>query len=525
MKRKRTTLTAATVSIALLGTMVAGCSSNQDAKQGASSNASSNASNNPYVELWTVNDQGNKNYEKDGPTSKKMLQDIGVGIYNPLVVWDGGNNYSQKLQTRIASGDIPDLFVPWKGIESDLAKQGALADLTDLLPKYAPHVYNRIPEDVWKNVKKSDPTGKGRIYFVPKVTLSNDYGGFIRKDWLDKLGLSIPQTQDEYVNVLRAFRDKDPNGNGQKDELPLSGREQGRWFDNLFGMYGVAMLEGYPQWDLYNGEITYSAITPNMKASLTFLNKLYAEKLLDNNTFLNKSNDWWARITSEKVGTWFHLGHGLPSTTFGPISQKNPKLDIAAVPLIKVDGYQGYITNTRINSPAWVIANKSEATTINALKVIDWINDPAHLKETNFGMKDVNYKEENGKIIPLNSEKSTVEAILFPTITDWEGEKILHELTMNSLNDDQKWMEEMKYKALTDIQSQAKTIAGDGLPASVYDGFTDIKNHTLYQEYMAKIIIGEWPIDKFDEFVEKWKKTGGDEVTKRVKEWYKQIKQ
>ena len=56
----------------------------------------------------------------------------------------------------------------------------------------------------------------------------NDYenirtsqGYYIRKDWLRKLGLKEPKTVEELYEVLIAFRDKDPNGNGKKDEIPV----------------------------------------------------------------------------------------------------------------------------------------------------------------------------------------------------------------------------------------------------------------------------------------------------------------
>ena len=45
-------------------------------------------------------------------------------------------------------------------------------------------------------------------------------GWWVRQDWLDKLGLKAPQNVDELYTVLKAFRDRDPNGNGKKDEIP-----------------------------------------------------------------------------------------------------------------------------------------------------------------------------------------------------------------------------------------------------------------------------------------------------------------
>ena len=72
-------------------------------------------------------------------------------------------------------------------------------------------------------------------------------------------------------------------------------------------------------------------------------------------------------------------------------------------------------------------------------------------------------------------------------------------------------------------QTVAKPIEGQALPLVIYDGYPDIKSHKLYHEYSAKIIIGEWSIDKFDEYVEKWYATGGKEVTARAREFWAKI--
>ena len=114
-------------------------------------------------------------------------------------------------------------------------------------------------------MKSYDPTGEGRIYMTPNMIDYTRHGAMIRQDWLDKLGLKMPVTQEEFVDVLRAFKTQDPNGNGQADEIPTGGRAEARWMDYLFSMYGIAMWEGFPQWDIYDGELTYAAVTPNMR--------------------------------------------------------------------------------------------------------------------------------------------------------------------------------------------------------------------------------------------------------------------
>ncbi|GBG06874.1 ABC transporter substrate-binding protein [Paenibacillus agaridevorans] len=477
----------------------------------------------PYVEIWGNNGNFKNALEKDSPYSKWMIDNVGVGYYSPLVPWEGGTAYIQRLNTRIASNDLPDAFVPWQGIEGTLIEQGALADLTDYLPKYAPHIWNAIPEDIWNVVRTSDPTGKGRIYYLPRVELYQSYGAFIRQDWLDRVGKKVPTTKAEFEDVLQAFLDQDANGNGDpNDEIPISGREFGRWMDVLFGMYGVAMWEGFPMWDIYEGEITYSGVTSNMRDAIVNLRDMYAKKLLDNETFLNSAADWSAKMNSDRMGAWFHIN----KNTTGPLDQLkeiNPEAHLVALPVPKVDGYEGFVTHKRINRPEFVIANKGEETVINVLKILDWIHDPANREENIYGVEGVDHEVVNGEkvLLPPDFEGNSAK-IVGNFVFDLDSLLVQLELESKGVDAETVKIIEQRNQIVKDNQAYSKSIAGDGLTASVYEGYADIQNHTSYQEVMTKIIIGDYPIEKFDSFVEEWYKSGGEEVTKRVREWYAQ---
>ena len=301
------------VSILLVGTMttalLVGCGSKENAQtqevKGTSAEESSEGEL-PDVELWHTIVGTTKGIEKDGPMYNFYKDVLGVGIVEPYVEWNGGSTYQEQLNLRISAGEAPDMFLPVNGMETDLIKNGALLDLTDLLPEKAPHLWEIIPEEVWDIMRNYDPTGEGRIYVIPTVVNFARQGGMIRQDWLDALDLKMPTTQEEFVEVLRAFKTQDPNGNGIQDELPTGGRAEARWMDHLFAMYGVAMYEGYPDWDIYDGELTYSAVTQNMKDALQFASELYAEGLLDPETLLNDKAGWEGKVNSNQVGIFFH---------------------------------------------------------------------------------------------------------------------------------------------------------------------------------------------------------------------------
>ena len=470
------------------------------------------------IEVWYPNSIGRQPIDKGSELYNFYKEKIGVGIIHPFVDWNGGTTYLNTLNMRIAGNEMPDLFVPWGGNEVALTKQGALADLTTLLPKYAPTLWKTIPKDVWNTVRALDPTGRGRIYFVPQIVNYGMNGAMIRKDWLDKLGLKVPTTKDEFVTVLRAFRDKDPNGNGKKDELPIIGRENGRWMDILFGMYGVAMEEGFPEWDLYNKKLTYAAITPNMKAALEFCAQLYKEGLLDQETFLNNKNLFDAKVKSDRVGCFYHQPEFIVPRLL-PIYQNNKKAELVSLPVPKVANYKGFITMKRIRRTAyWVVKNnKDKAKLIASLKVLNALADPKLQYPLYLGVKGMHHDVKDGKLTLFPISKTQQDPLLPDIIRSAEfSENILSDFTDPAL----KPVYDMAVKAMHDNQKNVKAIAGDGLPATIYEGYPDLAAHTLYFEYATKIIIGVYPISKFDEFVEKWHKSGGDEVTKRARQWY-----
>ncbi|MCU6709082.1 ABC transporter substrate-binding protein [Paenibacillus sp. J5C_2022] len=476
------------------------------------------------IEVWYTN-LGAQPIDKGSPLYEFYKEHLGIGVIHPYVEWNGGTSYLNQLNLKIAANEMPDLFMPVQGLEAELAKNGAIADLTELLPEHAPNVWNAIPAQVWDVVKANDPTGQGRIYYIPGVLDYGRMGGMIRQDWLDKVGLPMPTTQEEYVKVLEAFRDGDPNGNGQKDELPTGGREQAAWMDHLFAMYGVAIDEGKPDWDLYDGELTYSAVTPNMKAALAFIAKLYKDGLLDKESLLNKKADWDGKIDADKVGNYFHWAEAATTRLEAIYKNTEVKGDYSVMPVPKVEGYEGFYSAKKLLNPVWVVKKgKDDKKLMATLKALNNVYDKSKWDALFYGVEDMHYVMENGKRMMLPSDKSVMQNKVFSPWHNLDTLDFKMELYRSNITEDRRWAIEQGIRNMEENQKYVKTIAGDGLSASIYEGYADINNRTLYVEYATKIILGQYSIDKFDEFVEKWHKSGGEEVTKRAREWYAKVK-
>lgn len=532
MKRNR--ITALILAGAMSVSLLAGCGNSQDTGTSNSQTSeeaetagdgSDNSDGVVDLEVWT-NNNGFLEVKKGGELYNFYKDLFGVGVTQPYVEWNGGSTYQEQLNLRIAANEMPDIFMPVNGMEADLAKNGALLDLTDLLPEKAPKLWNAVPEEVWNIIKTYDPTGEGRIYMVPCVIDYARMGAIIRQDWLDTLGLEMPTTQDEFVEVLRAFKEQDPNGNGVADEIPAGGRAEARWMDYLFSMYGIAMWEGYPQWDIYDGELTYAGVTQNMKDALAFIRELYAEGLLDPETLLNDKAGWDGKINSNTVGVYYHWAQSTYEYATNIQNSIGIQPDLAVMPPISAEGYDAFYTQMQVGSIQWVVKNTDDEAKIDAvMKLLNAYGDSELWETFFFGVPGMHCEEQDGKLVKLPEDKKTQEnLILLPMncIATIDSTKTLLE---SIRTDETAWAIDQSIDNLSQMDQYGKTIAGDGVPSTVYEGYADIQNRTLYVEYATKIIVGEYPIDKFDEFVEKWYASGGEAVTQAAREWYAQVQE
>ncbi|KAB8137863.1 extracellular solute-binding protein [Gracilibacillus oryzae] len=497
--------------------LISGCSSNEEASETPDeSGETGNSEGSDEAAVVTVfKSHMGKGTKPDSSSEHLQYVKEKTGVEYELMTTPPGSDPAEYINLMIASEDFPDILRPIGGVEQTLINQGGALALDELLPKYAPNAWEKIPEEAWNIVRTASPDGK--IYYIPKVYMIPERAALLRKDWLDAVGMEMPKTLEEYKEMLIAFRDQDPNGNGKQDELPTSGREFGRWMDHLFAMFGVAMWEGYPEWDIYNGEINYAGTSENMKAAIAFIRELYAEGLLDNETFLNKGDVWAAKVNNNLVGSWYHLPANL-GEKITALREGNTEPYIVGLPLPEVEGFEGFITQKSMGEPEWIIPKASEENAINALKLLDFFYNPENEEFVTYGIEGMQHEVVDGEkvLLPSSDEKPLVLGMA--NFTTDETMKVRIE---NSFPEEEQQM-------ITDIfevsKADARRIAGDGMPSTVYEGYPDIQSHKLFQEYLTKIVIGEWPIEKFDEFVETWNQSGGEEVTKRVQEWYEKAK-
>lgn len=213
--------------------------------------------------------------------------------------------FEEKKNLALATGDLPDIFLGALTAEDEeiYGPQGVLIDLTDLIEQHGVNIKKAFEK--YPLLKKTITASDGKIYALGRVIKTPTMGSYkpvINKVWLENLGLEVPETIDELYNVLKAFKEGDPNKNGQQDEIPLGEID----FGILGGMLLPAFGEMAQDIALKDGKVVFTPITEGYKHYLEFLHKLYQEKLIDP-MFMSQSMDEYLAKTKQNL--YGVLGH------------------------------------------------------------------------------------------------------------------------------------------------------------------------------------------------------------------------
>ena len=233
------------------------------------------------------------------PLLQKMEDETNIHLEGGYI---SPSAWNERKNLALAGGRIPDMFLSGltKADVVSYGSQGMFIPLNDLIDKNAPNIKALYAAYPYFQAECVAPDGNQ--YYIKGINglpfRESGCNMFINTAWLAKLGLSVPKTYDEYYEVLKAFKTRDPNGNGQADEIPLSciyddGMDYNMLF-NLFGGWGFVMGRDYLSVD-ENGRIFLAPTHRNFPEALKYFNRLYREGLLDQEVFTQKNADLAAK--------------------------------------------------------------------------------------------------------------------------------------------------------------------------------------------------------------------------------------
>ncbi|GIP37682.1 lipoprotein LipO [Paenibacillus sp. J31TS4] len=412
--------------------------------------------------------------------------------------------YGEKLNMIMSSGNTPDMISAFDDAwVANYARQNALLPLDELIDKFGPDLKKKIPKEAWESV-----TYDGKIYAIPSM---NEIKGielmYARKDWLDRLGLKPPRTLDEYYQVIRAFAQDDPDGNGKQDTVGLVMTENLGRSAPFFGAFGVQLN----QWVERDGKLVYANILPEMREALQFMNRLYREKLLDPEFPLNKKKYMEEKIVSGKAGlfsaAWFD--------TRGPI-EENRKLDPKAewIPLEFPVGPRGEKGVYSVPlARAFQVVPASSRRGEQVVRLLNFLAGEGH-RTVKLGFENEIWKRVDGKMV-TNFEEHDRQLYrgMYSALMDLEEPEMSRE-RLDSLGE-----RFHLYENTQRIDANLITDAFQGLPTPSMSRYN--AKLLALQDVFTKIVVGAVPITAFDTYVERWKAEGGDQITKEVNEWYR----
>ncbi len=330
---------------------------------------------------------------------EEIRNELGINLELTMLP-SSANDRDMKMLAAGAANNLPDMMDIRRPVMVHLQEQGLLAEVDDMfamMPDRTEKMYN---EDSIKYA-----TLDGHIYgFAPSTgDIKKNEGILIRKDWLDKLGLDIPVTLDDYMEVMRAFTYDDPDGNGVDDTygygtfIEITSYEEGlgRRLDPFFGAFGCAGT-----WDLSKENPCLNIHKPEYYDAMQFIIKMCDEGVIDPNWLSQKKDDFKANWKAGKYGMMREQHSSYASeANYAPFDANFPDGEwIVINPPVGPEGKSAVGVYTNVNDGVVAVSKRAadEGKKPYIAKLLEWISGPGYYM-VGWGEEGVNFTlNENG---------------------------------------------------------------------------------------------------------------------------------
>ena len=427
---------------------------------------------------------------------EQIKKDIGVDYELLLTTTD---SWEQKFTLLFSSKEKMDMMVLTPLVYDTYATQGGFKDISGQYKGY-PNLIKYLPKEAWERTKVDN-----KVFGIPMVNTEGKYCLWIRQDWLDKLGLEVPVTLDDFYNVMKAFTTQDPDGNKQDDTV-------GYTFVNLQPFYGAFGVQP-GMYTIKDGKISTNSISENYKKSLQFINKLYTNGYMDPESFILKQEQLSQKFISNKVGAftgWWSLEYVLYNQY--KLNELNSAVKFTILdPPKGPDGHSGMNAQDYLDKV--VAIHKDSEVTEAALKLCDYMMTDYGWRTTKYGVKDLHWTITGDKVTHIAGILGEDTKGAEVTNTNMEVYAIFLRSDLYS----ERFISDNIYST---AQKKGYTNASNNpLIRDLFIGLrTDEKNEfaadvTKYEDEMRmKFILGDESFDNWDKYVEKWKSVGGEKI-------------
>ncbi|MFB9277538.1 extracellular solute-binding protein [Cohnella cellulosilytica] len=504
----------------------------------------------PTITLTAVRNLNDSTVFREGESltdnvwSRDYLATLGIQIKYLWTTNKGTEDYNQRLKASILTGELPDIFEVDSLQLKQLTDAGLIEDLTEAYERHASPKAKEMIEEIAHSLDTA--TFDGKLMAIPQGASMTDQSQvlWVRHDWLDKLNLPEPRTMQDILLISKAFAEGDPDGNGQRDTYGL-GLNMGlhtriNWtslkgFFNGFHAYPSSWIKGD------DGRIVFGGIQPEVKTALTALRDMYLDGQIDPEFSVKDQNYMAEELVSGKIGmqygAWWNPTHPLQAS-----KDRDPGADWRAYGIPSVDDvpakfeynfpiYSYFVAKKGIRHPE-ALMRLLNLMVYRGYENPEW----SHFFIGKDGFQYNNYPlvytwPENGSMknyIRLQSALKNGN----PAGLSEEEQSYYDNIVAYRQGDNRYWFEEGMYgqnSAWTKIMEhndsgyiQMNEFYG---PATkTMSQVTAILDKLTLDTY-TMIIMGELPIDAFDDYAKDWGDLGGDRITEEVNQWVDQRRQ
>lgn len=414
-----------------------------------------------------------------------------IGIIPPK------GNEAEKLNILLASGEPLDLF---SGTTSDFRNKGAIQPINGLLDKYGANI-RKLWHPEWDSAWKAASTPDGKVWGLPQVPPTAGYPVYIRTDWLQKVNLPMPKTIDELEQVLKAFKEKDPAGEGKT--IPLL-TDLGTMNNALAAGF---MDIGYGNWQDADGKLKPYVLNPGYKDFVAKMADWYQKGYIYKEAFTTKGDKQIELVKQNRVAAAALWNSAVNANQYAT-QQIDPaaNYDVAA----ELRGPKGFVSTMGGVSNQSFMLSKNSQNPEAAIKYVNWLDSDIENYLTAFyGIKGKHwkYKDEKNRVIELMNH-------------DYNGDLMTalnFAYTIQFRVDDPTLSKHLDYieKYITNA-SWTKT-AADAEVSYKYDT-KEISSQLpmkadlerLISEGITKFIMGARPMSDYDNFMKELNKAGMD---------------